>query len=113
MRVYSQRLIRRLRVLIPRLERQNVLAANIARHRPRNAIHIVQRLREVRHSTRTGSQRLQSFAPLATLSASQESNRIHRWPIRLLQPPRRLFQRLLTHIVLTIRDHQQHFLAEP
>src|SRR5580704_10997618 len=113
MRVHAQRLILGLHILVPRLERQNVLAADVAGYGSSDVIHLIQRVREISHSTRAGRQVLQSFAPFAPQSGPDEPDGIDGWTIGLLQPARSFFQCLLAHVVLTIRYYQQDFLAEP
>src|SRR5580693_1487280 len=105
--VHAQRLILGLSILVPGLERQNVLAADVAGYASSDVIHLIQRIREVCYSACARSQVLQSFAPLAPQSGPYQPNGIDGRTIGLLQSARSFFQRLLAHIVLTIRYHQQ------
>src|ERR1700723_3769946 len=103
--VHPQRLILGLYILVPRLERQNILAADVAGYGPSDVIHLIQRVREVCYSSRAGSQVLQSFASFAPQAGPYEPNGVDGRTIGLLQSARSFFQRLLAHIVLTIRNY--------
>src|ERR1700735_2184611 len=100
--VHAQRLILGLYILVSRLERQNVLAADVAGYGSSDVIHLIQRVREECYSTRAGSQVLQSFAPFAPQSGPYEPNGIDGRTIGLLQSARSFFERLLAHIVLAL-----------
>src|SRR3984957_20987846 len=110
--VHAQRLILGFYILVPGLERQNVLAADVAGYGSSDVIHLIQRVREVCYSARAGSQVLQSFAPFAPQSGPHEPNGIDGRTIGWLQSARSFSELLQAHIVLAIRYYQQHFLAE-